>query len=318
MWQAPGRTGMLGPLNDRTPTPTAITIVLLVAGLMACAQSTPQRSVTPSPNPGGTASGRDPQQEDNLDPDQDGIPLANDQCPEMPEDIDGFEDADGCPDEDNDADGVPDIDDLCPNEATHRSGPRQGPGIDAPGCPTGETEYRDGPPGDLDNDGYPDDVDACPVHAETFPSGLDGSCTDDGDGCPDGGHILLIACEIEILEVIHFDARRATIGTTGGEVVSAIAAVLAEHPELRLEVVGHIDDRERGALGQTRADAVRAALVAAGVDPARLTTRDAAATQPLVPVAGLRGPERSEARARNRRVEFEVIHRRPLYGRPSR
>jgi hypothetical protein len=33
------------------------------------------------------------------------------------EDMDGFEDADGCPDPDNDKDGVPDTRDTCPNEA---------------------------------------------------------------------------------------------------------------------------------------------------------------------------------------------------------
>jgi outer membrane protein OmpA-like peptidoglycan-associated protein len=38
-----------------------------------------------------------------------------DQCPEIPEDKDGFEDADGCPDIDNDMDHVLDIADKCPN-----------------------------------------------------------------------------------------------------------------------------------------------------------------------------------------------------------
>ena len=46
----------------------------------------------------------------------------------MPEDLDGFEDADGCPDFDNDLDGVPDTLDKCPNEA--------GP-ADNNGCPKG-------------------------------------------------------------------------------------------------------------------------------------------------------------------------------------
>jgi hypothetical protein len=50
------------------------------------------------------------------DSDQDGIPDTQDQCPPLPEDFDGFQDADGCPDPDNDNDLVPDVDDLCPNQ----------------------------------------------------------------------------------------------------------------------------------------------------------------------------------------------------------
>jgi len=50
------------------------------------------------------------------DMDNDGIPDSRDECPRLPEDIDGFEDADGCMDPDNDNDFVPDADDRCPNE----------------------------------------------------------------------------------------------------------------------------------------------------------------------------------------------------------
>ena len=50
------------------------------------------------------------------DADHDGIPNATDKCPNEPEDKDGFEDTDGCPDLDNDKDGIPDATDKCPNE----------------------------------------------------------------------------------------------------------------------------------------------------------------------------------------------------------
>jgi hypothetical protein len=50
------------------------------------------------------------------DSDKDGIPDDLDACPPLPEDLDGFEDQDGCPDPDNDNDLVPDTDDLCPNQ----------------------------------------------------------------------------------------------------------------------------------------------------------------------------------------------------------
>ena len=50
------------------------------------------------------------------DRDGDGIPDNLDKCPNEPEDKDGFQDEDGCPDPDNDGDGIPDIRDKCPNE----------------------------------------------------------------------------------------------------------------------------------------------------------------------------------------------------------
>ena len=65
-----------------------------------------------------------------LDRDGDGIPDDVDKCPNEPEDKDGFEDDDGCPDLDNDKDGIPDLADACPNE------PETVNGVDdQDGCP---------------------------------------------------------------------------------------------------------------------------------------------------------------------------------------
>ncbi|NNB97129.1 OmpA family protein [Corallococcus exiguus] len=64
------------------------------------------------------------------DTDGDGIPDAEDRCPTAPEDKDGFEDEDGCPDPDNDRDGIPDTEDQCPLEAEVINGVN-----DDDGCP---------------------------------------------------------------------------------------------------------------------------------------------------------------------------------------
>jgi outer membrane protein OmpA-like peptidoglycan-associated protein len=64
------------------------------------------------------------------DRDGDGIPDDVDKCPDDPEDKDGFEDADGCPDPDNDGDGIPDVKDACPNEPETVNGVK-----DDDGCP---------------------------------------------------------------------------------------------------------------------------------------------------------------------------------------
>ncbi len=64
------------------------------------------------------------------DRDGDGTPDNLDRCPDEPEDKDGFEDTDGCPDPDNDKDGIRDVDDLCPNDAEDKDGVK-----DEDGCP---------------------------------------------------------------------------------------------------------------------------------------------------------------------------------------
>ncbi|MEZ4288266.1 MAG: transporter [Polyangiales bacterium] len=51
------------------------------------------------------------------DNDNDGVLDVNDGAPMDPEDPDGFQDEDGVPDPDNDGDGILDVDDQCPNEA---------------------------------------------------------------------------------------------------------------------------------------------------------------------------------------------------------
>jgi hypothetical protein len=100
----------------------------------------------------------------NRDQDADGILDKDDKCPNDPEDKDGFEDGDGCPDLDNDKDGIPDTQDKCPNVPEDKDGFE-----DSDGCP------------DLDNDkdGIPDAQDKCPNVAEDMDN------FEDSDGCPD-------------------------------------------------------------------------------------------------------------------------------------
>jgi hypothetical protein len=53
-----------------------------------------------------------------------------DQCPNEPEDADGFEDEGGFPDPDHDQDGIADVNDQCPNEPEDFDGFQ-----DEDGCP---------------------------------------------------------------------------------------------------------------------------------------------------------------------------------------
>ncbi len=79
---------------------------------------------------GSTGSNQHRPMTDTTDSDGDGIPDAVDKCPDRPEDFDGFEDQDGCPDIDNDGDHVLDIADKCPNVPETYNGYE-----DEDGCP---------------------------------------------------------------------------------------------------------------------------------------------------------------------------------------
>ena len=107
----------------------------------------------------------------DYDNDMDGVPDALDSAPNDPEDYDGFEDGDGAPDRDNDEDGVPDRDDLCPDEAEDMDGHN-----DDDGCPDDFT--------DRDGDGVEDALDGCPDEAE------DADGFEDDDGCPENDNDL--------------------------------------------------------------------------------------------------------------------------------
>ena len=64
------------------------------------------------------------------DRDHDGVPDDRDRCPDVPEDRDGVQDDDGCPEHDADMDGVPDSQDKCPTEKETINGYK-----DEDGCP---------------------------------------------------------------------------------------------------------------------------------------------------------------------------------------
>ena len=110
-----------------------------------------------------------------FDNDGDGVPDASDNCPNVPEDRDGFQDADGCPDPDNDNDRIPDVADHCPNDPEDYDNFQ-----DADGCPDP----------DNDQDGIVDAEDECPSEAQgDHPDRMHPGCPirdRDHDGVLDG------------------------------------------------------------------------------------------------------------------------------------
>ena len=118
------------------------------------------------------------------DPDGDGIPDPLDQCPDDPEDPDGIQDEDGCPEIDADSDGVDDTDDNCPRVPNPDQSNADGDG------------HGDACDPDDDNDNFTDEMEQTlgsnPLNPDSTPEhfSLNGFCSDgldnDLDGLTDG------------------------------------------------------------------------------------------------------------------------------------
>lgn len=223
------------------------------------------------------------------DPDNDGDGLADDvdPCPRDAEDADGFKDDDGCPDPDNDGDKVADIDDGCPNEPEDIDGFEDNDGCDDP---------------DNDNDGIPDVIDQCALEPEVING------NNDDDGCPDDGEslVMVMADRMEIFEGVKFKGKSATIQKKSHNVLGQIAATMrANRDFLRIRISVHVHPRNRKDedLSRKRAEAVKQWLIGWGIEPERLDTKGYGSTRPLVE-KGQRG-----AAAINDRVEFIILEK---------
>ncbi len=211
------------------------------------------------------------------DRDGDGLLDDADRCPEQPEDVDMFEDDDGCPDPDNDADGVADFDDKCPLE----------PGVaSAAGC----TEP------DRDHDTVIDRVDNCP--------------DEPGDpanaGCKQKQQVQITGGKLEIIDIVYFETNKSIILAKSNSLLDNVAKVLSAHPEItKVRVEGHTDNRGSAAwnkqLSQHRAEAVVAYLVKKGVAKERLEAAGYGPDRPIAP------NDTKENQAKNRRVEFVIV-----------
>jgi outer membrane protein OmpA-like peptidoglycan-associated protein len=248
-----------------------------------------------------------------LDSDGDGIPDNVDACPHDPEDFDGFQDADGCPDPDNDADGILDVNDKCPNEAEDRDGFQ-----DADGCPDP----------DNDGDGIPDKADACPNEPEDKDGFQDADgCPDpdndkDGvpdwkdkcpnefaqteDGCPKKYQLVVVTAQkIELKQTVYFDYNKATIKPISFALLNDVAQALKDNPGIHVRIEGHTDsrgdDNYNMKLSQSRAESVKKYLVDKGIPQDRMEPKGYGET---VPIADNRT---EEGRSQNRRVEFIIV-----------
>ncbi len=216
---------------------------------------------------------------EDQDTDSDGIPDSRDQCVLDPEDTDGYLDEDGCPEIDNDVDGVLDPDDRCINEPEDPDGFE-----DDDGCP------------DLDNDkdSVADIDDECP-NQKGDPA---------NNGCPKKYEgVEITDTHIRINQKIHFAYNKAKIKKASFWILSQVAQVLNDNPEINLSIEGHTDsrgsDNYNQRLSTKRAKAVMTHLVRKGkISRSRLASKGFGESKPIDTNLT------DEGRAANRRVEF--------------
>lgn len=263
-----------------------------------------------------------------VDSDGDGLVDTMDACPAQPEDKDGFEDGNGCPDPDNDGDGILDGVDRCPNDAEDEDGDadddgcpdvaadRDGDGIpdDKDVCPD-EPEDKDGiedangcPEEDADKDGVLDADDKCPLKAETV-NGFE-----DTDGCPDEKPAVQVTCKaIELGDNIYFETGRYVIQQRSFNLLDNIAQTLIDNPQIRkVRIEGHTDNQGTAdgneKLSTQRVWVVREYLAEKGVDKDRLAYKGYGQTKPIA------SNDTEEGRAQNRRVEITILDADPREG----
>lgn len=216
------------------------------------------------------------------DQDGDGIPDRLDQCIDVPEDKDGFEDQDGCPesgpDLDTDGDTVPDTADGCPTE----------PGLpQLDGCP------------DRDQDQIPDNVDKCPD--DPGPADL--------QGCPppeEEEEVVLESERIRINNQIRFEFGSDVIDPRSYKLLDEVAAVLEKNKDVGPVIIeGHTDNVGSRAynidLSKRRAKAVENYLVGKGIAAKRLRSDGFGFDRPVAP------NDTPLNRAKNRRTEFKLV-----------
>jgi len=264
------------------------------------------------------------------DPDHDRVGRKVDQCPDVPEDRDGFEDEDGCPDLDNDADGIADAEDACPVDPEDIDNFE-----DQDGCPEDvlllvwvkDAEGQELPLAEVEVEiagrtwqGKHGSTIEVPAGSATVsavaPGYLPGESTLEVPNGPPVPHEITLAPDlsqkvtvtadtIDLRDEIHFDTAKAVIQAESFGLLDDATQILLDHPEiLMLRIEGHTDSRGTAEynrdLSQRRADAVRQYFIDKGVEQGRLVAIGHGEDKPLDP------SETAEAWATNRRVDFFI------------
>lgn len=108
-------------------------------------------------------------------------------------------------------------------------------------------------------------------------------------------------------DAMHFDTAKSDLRSDDQPTLDQVAALLKQYGQTKVRIVGYADARgsepANKALGQARADAVKAALVKSGIDAGRIETGSGGDQDPAASNATAQG------QAENRRTELVVTSR---------
>ena len=109
-----------------------------------------------------------------------------------------------------------------------------------------------------------------------------------------------------VLENIQFEFNSSALTEDSYVGIQMLTQFLQRNPELRVKLAGHTDNVGSGSyntkLSTDRAEAVRKALIANGIDKSRLTVKGYGASQPIAP------NDTEEHHTLNRRTEMVIIN----------
>ncbi|BDY11728.1 OmpA family protein [Hydrogenimonas cancrithermarum] len=200
----------------------------------------------------------------SLDSDGDGVLDSRDKCPNTPSGT--IVDGNGCA-LDSDGDGVADNFDRCPGSKTNQ--------VDETGCPL-----------DSDNDGVPDYLDQCP-------------------NTPAGFNVDERGCTVGITLHIDFPTNSSKIPAEFMPNIEKLVDYMKKHSDSKVILEGHTDSVGSAAynlqLSKRRAEAVKEALVAHGIDASRITVKAFGESKPVA------SNDTPQGRAQNRRVEALIL-----------
>ena len=148
---------------------------------------------------------------------------------------------------------------------------------------------------DADGDGIADSSDECPHEAGPSSNG----------GCPELSSEELAVLK-DALEGVQFKTDSDELIGDSNQKLDKVVGLLQKHPDFTLKISGYTDntgDAEYNVqLSDKRAHAAESYIISSGISASRITAKGYGEENPVADNSTAAG------RAKNRRVEFELIH----------